>query len=274
MKKISVIMMSLALLMGCKKAEKPDGEVNTSADFTLAGSEFVKISESVLRSYIVTPFVLRNGTVTCDSLTQISGDTLPTSARTYTRLAAGSSCGIKAIATRSGTLKIMQWGRVNAPDNKMTIKLKDYNKALGAKAYTFSCDSLVLNNIRQVNGKWVYQLNVLNGKMQDGAAIITLALTATVTVLDREVSLLLAGNGASRDGKKFNFSQDTDPVFKASDCEHFTVGSVGIAPEGASTRFIDYGAGGCDFEADVYFLDLHSAKEQIQEANRMRIELK
>lgn len=260
--------------MGCKKVEKPDGEVNTSADFSLAGSEFVRMSEAVLRSYLVTPLVLRNATVTCDSLTRLTGDTLPSSVRSYSRLAAASPCAINDMAARTGTLKIVQLGRINTPGNKMVIKLKDYVKVLGAKTFTFSCDSLLISDIRQVNNKWVYQLNVLNGKVREGEALWSLVLTATVTVQEGEVGLLLTGYGTSRDGKKYKCAQDADPVFKAFDCEHFTFGKVAITPEGATPRFIDFGMGGCDFEADVYFLDIQSTKEQIQEANRMRIELK
>ncbi len=266
--------MGCLLLIGCKKSEKPDGEVNTAADFAFTSAEFVKISESVLRSYLVTPFVLRNGSISCDSLSLVAGDTLPGSVRSYTRAAAGSKCGIADNALRSGTIKVSQIGRINAPGNKLIIKISDYTKSLGADSYTFSCDSIVLSEVRQENNQWRYQLTVVNGKGKDAQALMPLAFSATVTLLEREVSLLLSGSGTSRDGKKYTFRQDTDPVYKASDCEHFTVGKVAILPESAAPRYIDFGNGGCDFEADVYYTDLTASNTDMQEINRIRIELK
>jgi len=263
-------------LVGCEKTPSTDGEVKCASNFATGSAEFLKIGESTLRSWLVTPFVLKNGLVNCDSLKRLSQDTSFTLSNNYSRLAATSPCGIQDQASRLGTIKVLQRGRPNTAGNFLSIKLEAYNRVIGGQTVTFSCDSLVLRNIEQKAGGWQFTLQVIDGKVIESGVTMFLALTATVTMQERECAMYGAGSGVSSEGRAYTFKNDeAHKLYKASDCVHFTYGSMLIFPQDLGGRLIDFGNGGCDFQADVIISDEEiSYTRNPKNENSLRIELK
>lgn len=272
----TILLIGLTGLVGCEKQPATDGEVNCASNFATLSAEYLKISESTVRALLVTPYVLRNGFTNCDSLRRINQDTSHTLINTYSKLAAISPCGIQDQASRLGMLKILQKGRPNTPGNFLSIKIEAYTRVIGGRHITFSCDSLVLNNIEQKNGGWQYTLQVVDGKSIESGLTTSMVLTATVNLQERECAMFGSGSGISSDGRAYTFKNDeAHKLYKASDCVHFTYGSMLIFPKDLGGRLIDFGNGGCDFQADVIVSDeeiSYTRNPKIE--NSMRIELK
>ena len=164
---------------------------------------------------------------------------------------------------RKGKLVVTLTDRYRNPGSTLTIQPQNYYvnniKLEGTKTIT--------NQGLNINGNLEYDVDVVNGKLtlQNGNTMTwqssrtnewvegdsTTLFTHGLSGICDDVYLITgSASGVNRQGVGFSVNI-TSPLKKEVCCRWLVSGNLEISPNGLSTRYLDFGSGACDNEADV-----------------------
>ncbi len=267
---------ALVTFTGCHKNEttEVDNETQSAVDNAVADQEYMAIVPATNSHAINTKGTgAQNRTMAlCDTLTQISGDTLwglpgHISDATYTMNISNAACA-RTLADgrfRTGSLWVRLTGRIRNAGSKMIIKLLNYK----AGTVTYSCDSMVVTTVASNTLYTTFNITLTNGLCKGSIFnpwTIKYSLNRTITVYPRGLNgsgtsavtyIYGTASGTNRTGRDFTVDIPVgSPLVKIASCEYISSGVMSLTPKDFATRTIDFGYsiapapnGGCDEDA-------------------------
>ncbi|MBL7930927.1 MAG: hypothetical protein JNL60_03440 [Bacteroidia bacterium] len=248
--KISLLILALILVLfsDCKKSDKNevDNESQSVVDCSIAGQEFSALVSSVCYAAFNTQGLSPNVTLTnisaCDKLIF---DTLKSDGRHY-RLNASQYCSFPDGKTRSGLLTVRTPNDTLRLGSKITIWSSGYS----CGDLILFCDSITATIVAVNSDNVLYDLRIMNGKVQIGTGNIKCDVNGQLQNYNKNNNQysILTGviNGINRGGGNFSSAIYRTGIKKFRNCGYISEGFMELTPEGFKARTVDFGDGTCD----------------------------
>ena len=165
--------------------------------------------------------------------------------------------------TRSGVITAVFTGKYRNAGTVITVTPSNYV----VNGHALSGTKTITNNGENAAGQLNYTIDIANGSITfPNGDVATRSSTRTRTwvagqgttfatdgmagILDDEHTIDGTASGTNRNGVVYS-AITTTPLHFAQACDWIQAGRLEITPDGAATRFIDYGNTGCDDQATV-----------------------